>query len=91
MQPSQDPRNHHANPRLWRGGQVHIHGGGRAREEEAEQDHQVPRGGVQIGEMTRLGNRLVRVSVFGSKSCVFLAVCGQIWPKILGTYALRSS
>ena len=29
---------------------------------------------------TRLGNRLVRVSVFGSKSCVFLAVCGQIWP-----------
>ena len=39
----------------------------------------------------RLGNRLVRVSVFGSKSCVFLAVCGQIWQKILGTYDLRSS
>ena len=26
----------------------------------------------------RLGNRCVRVSVFGSKCCVFLAVCGQI-------------
>ena len=27
----------------------------------------------------RLGNQGVRVSVFGFKSCVFLAVCGQIW------------
>ena len=26
----------------------------------------------------RAGNRGVRVSVFASKSCVFLAVCGQI-------------
>ena len=41
--------------------------------------------------MIRLGNRLVRVSVFGSKSYVFLAVCGQIWPKFLGTFDLRSS
>ena len=41
--------------------------------------------------MIRLGNRRVKFSVFGSKSCVFLAVCGQIWPKILGTYDLRSS
>ena len=44
-----------------------------------------------VWRITRLGNRLVRVSVFGSKSCVFLAVCGQIWPKILGTFDLRSS
>ena len=29
--------------------------------------------------ITRLGNRCARVSVFGSKSSVFLAVCGQIW------------
>ena len=35
--------------------------------------------------INRLGNRCVRVSVFGSKSCVSLAVCGQIWQKILGT------
>ena len=41
--------------------------------------------------ITRLGNCRVRVSVFGSKSCIFLAVCGQIWLKILGTYDLRSS
>ena len=41
--------------------------------------------------ITRFGNRLVRVSVFGSKSCVFLAVCGQIWPKFLGAFDLRSS
>ena len=34
--------------------------------------------------VSRLGNHGVRVSVFGSKSCVFLAVCGQIWLKILG-------
>ena len=34
--------------------------------------------------MCRLGNRGVRVSVFGLKSCVFLAVCGQIWKKNLG-------
>ena len=40
---------------------------------------------------TRLGNCLVRVSVFCSKSCVFLAVCRLSWPKILGTYDLRSS
>ena len=40
--------------------------------------------------MGRLGNRGDRVSVFGSKSCVFLAVCGQIWQIILGTFDLRS-
>ena len=28
--------------------------------------------------ISRLGNRRVRVSVFGSKNCIFLAVCGQI-------------
>ena len=39
----------------------------------------------------RLGNRCLRVSVFGSKSCVFLAVCGEIWQKNFGTYDLRSS
>ena len=31
----------------------------------------------------------VRVSVFGFKSCVFLAVCGQIRQKFLGTYDQR--
>ena len=41
--------------------------------------------------ITRLGNRCDRVSVFGSISCVFLAVCGQIGQKIWGTYDLRSS
>ena len=39
-------------------------------------------------EISRLGIHRVRVSVFGSKSCVFLAVCGQIWQK---NYDLRSS
>ena len=34
--------------------------------------------------MVRLGNRCDRVSVFGSKSCVFLAVCGQIWQNFFG-------
>ena len=42
-------------------------------------------------KITRLGNRGVGVRVFGSKCCVFLAVCGQIWQKLLGTYDLRSS
>ena len=42
-------------------------------------------------DMYRLGNRCLRVSVFGSKSCVFLAVCGQIWQKFVGTYDFRSS
>ena len=32
-----------------------------------------------------------RFSVFCFKSCVFLAVWGQIWQKFLGTYDLRSS
>ena len=41
--------------------------------------------------ISRLGNRGDRVSVFGFKSCVFLAVCGQIWQNFLGTYDLRSS
>ena len=41
--------------------------------------------GLIVYLMVRLGNLCVRVSVFGSKSCVFLAVCGQIWQKILGT------
>ena len=41
--------------------------------------------------ISMLGNRGVRVSVFGSKSSVSLAVCGQIWQKLLGTYDLRSS
>ena len=40
---------------------------------------------------TRLGNCCDRVSVFGSKSCVFLAVCGQIRQKFWGTYEQRSS
>ena len=56
-------------------------------------------GGVSLGVFggkctslkIRLGNRGDRVSVFGSKSCVFLVVCGQIWQKILGTCDLRSS
>ena len=51
LQPPQDPRDHRPDPRLRRGGQVHLHGGGRAGEEEAQQDNQVPRGGGQTGEM----------------------------------------
>ena len=35
-------------------------------------------------DINRLGNQGVRVSVFGFKSCFFLAVCGQIWQKNLG-------
>ena len=50
----------------------------------------INRKGCQM-EMSRLGNRCDMVSVFGSKSCVFLAVCGQIWKKFWGTYDLRSS
>ena len=38
LQPSQGSRNHRADQRLRCGGEVHLHGGGRAREEEAEQD-----------------------------------------------------
>ena len=39
----------------------------------------------------RLGNQGVRVSVFCSKSCVFLAVCGQIWQINFGAYELSSN
>ena len=41
--------------------------------------------------MFRLGNCGVRVSVFGFKNWFFLAVYGQIWQKLLGTYDPRSS
>ena len=38
--------------------------------------------------VNRLRNCGVRVSVFGSKSLVFLAVCGQIWQKFWGLMIL---
>ena len=44
-----------------------------------------------VYDITRLGNRGDRVSVFGSISCIFLAVCEQIWKNFWGTYDLRSS
>ena len=47
FQPPQNPRDHRADPQLRRGGQVRVHGGGRPREEEAEQDHPLPRGGQE--------------------------------------------
>ena len=63
---------------------IHVwHGGGKPGEKQSWE--------AACSFINRLGNRRVRVSVFGSKSCVFLAVCEQIWPKILGTYDLRSS
>ena len=40
-------------------------------------------------DISRLGNHGLRVSVFGSKSSVFLAICGQIWQNILGTYEVK--
>ena len=39
----------------------------------------------------RAGNRGVRVSVFGCKCCVFLAVCGQILQKVLRALRPRLS
>ena len=36
----------------------------------------------------RAGNRGVRVSVFGSKSCVFFVACGQIWDFLGGLMTL---
>ena len=33
---------------------------------------------------------MIGLVYFGSKSCIFLAVCGQIWQKFWGTYDLRS-
>ena len=42
----------------------------------------------QLCFILSLGNRCVRVSVFGSKSCVFLAVCGQIWKNFGGLMIL---
>ena len=41
--------------------------------------------GVIVALHSWLGNRCVRVSVFCSKSCVFLAVSGQIWQNFLVT------
>ena len=34
---------------------------------------------------------VIEVGIFGFKSCVILAVCGQIWPIFWGTYDPRSS
>ena len=47
LQPSKDQGDNRADPRLRSGGEVHFHDGGRPREEEAEQDHTVPRGGQE--------------------------------------------
>ena len=47
--------------------------------------------GKRLSLMSRAGNRGVRVSVFGCKSCVFLAVCGQMLQKFLRALRPRSS
>ena len=47
-------------------------------------------GSLSGSPISGLWKRCVRFSVFRSKSCVFLAVCGQIWEFFLETYDLKS-